>query len=40
MVPDFDPKELPPGLTMFELWAKLQGHAKSAVGMVGLYAKP
>jgi hypothetical protein len=37
---DFDPKELPPGLTMFELWAKLQGHAKSAVGMVGLYAKP
>ena len=37
---DFEPKELQPGLTMVELWAKLQGLTKGAVGMVGLYAKP
>ena len=37
---DFDPKELPPGLTLVELWAKLQGHTKGSVGMVGRYAKP
>jgi Raf kinase inhibitor-like YbhB/YbcL family protein len=37
---DYDPKELPPGLTMPELWAKLPGHAKAAAGMVGLFVKP
>lgn len=37
---DFEPKELPPGLTMPELWAKLPGHSKAAAGMVGLFVKP
>ena len=37
---DFDPKELPPGLTIPELQAKVQGHAKGATGLVGLYSKP
>ena len=37
---DFEPKELPPGLTIPELWAKLPGHAKGAAGLVGLFVKP
>jgi len=37
---DFDPKELPPGLTIPELWAKLPGHAKGAAGIVGLFTHP
>jgi Raf kinase inhibitor-like YbhB/YbcL family protein len=42
---DFDPKELPPGLTREELLAKLvpQGgmsHAKGTTGLVGLFQKP
>jgi Raf kinase inhibitor-like YbhB/YbcL family protein len=37
---DYDPKDLPPGLTIPELWAKLQGHTKGATGLVGLYSKP
>ena len=36
---DFDPKELPEGLTMPELWAKLPGHTKAAAGLVGLFVK-
>ena len=36
---DFDPKELPEGLTMPELWAKLSGHTKAAAGLVGLFVK-
>ncbi len=37
---DFDPKELPPGLTMPDFWAKLPGHAKGAAGLVGLFQHP
>jgi Raf kinase inhibitor-like YbhB/YbcL family protein len=42
---DFDPKELPPGLTKEELTAKIvpQGgasHAKGSAGIVGLFVKP
>ena len=42
---DFDPKELPPGLTREELLPKLvpaQGasHAKGSAGIVGLFVKP
>jgi hypothetical protein len=37
---DLDVKELPPGLTLPELWEKLNGHAKGAAGMVGLFANP
>ena len=37
---DFDPKELPAGLTLPELWAKLPGHTKAAAGLVGLFVKP
>jgi Raf kinase inhibitor-like YbhB/YbcL family protein len=43
---DFEPKELPPGLTKEELVGKivppgpLPRHDKGAVGIVGLYAKP
>src|SRR5215813_7764858 len=37
---DFDPKELPPGLTLPELEAKLNGHVKGAAGLVGLFVKP
>ena len=37
---DLDPKELPPGLTLPELWEKLNGHAKGAAGMVGLFVNP
>src|SRR5256885_10223897 len=37
---DLDPKELPPGLTLPELNAKLAGHAKGAAGLVGLFTHP
>ena len=37
---DLDPKELPPGLTLPEFQAKLNGHAKGAAGLVGLFIKP
>ena len=37
---DLDAKELPPGLTLPELQAKLEGHAKGAAGLVGLFVKP
>jgi Raf kinase inhibitor-like YbhB/YbcL family protein len=37
---DLDPKELPPGLTLPELEAKLAGHAKGAAGLVGLFVRP
>jgi len=32
---DLDAKELPPGLTLSELHAKLNGHTKGAAGLVG-----
>jgi Raf kinase inhibitor-like YbhB/YbcL family protein len=37
---DLDPKELPPGLTLPEFEAKLNGHQKGAAGLVGLFVKP
>ena len=37
---DLDPKELPPGLTRDELFAKLTGHTKGATGLVGLFGSP
>ncbi len=37
---DLDPKELPAGLTLPELLAKLAGHAKGAAGLVGLFKHP
>jgi Raf kinase inhibitor-like YbhB/YbcL family protein len=40
---DFDPKELPPGLTRDELIAKFgppPAHAKGSTGMVGLFVNP
>lgn len=37
---DFEPKELPPGMTMPELWAKLPGRGKIAAGLVGLFKNP
>jgi hypothetical protein len=37
---DLDPKALPAGLTLPELREKLEGHAKGAAGLVGLFVKP
>ena len=37
---DLDARELPPGLTMPELWARLAGHTKGAAGMVGMFINP
>jgi Raf kinase inhibitor-like YbhB/YbcL family protein len=37
---DLAPGELPPGLTRDELLAKLNGHAKGAAGLVGLFGRP
>jgi Raf kinase inhibitor-like YbhB/YbcL family protein len=37
---DLEPKELPPGLTRDELFAKLTGHTKGATGLVGLFGSP
>ena len=36
---DLDPKELPPGLTRDELFAKLPGRAKGSAGLVGLFGR-
>ena len=36
---DLDPKALAPGLTLPELQASLQGHAKGVAGLVGLFTK-
>ena len=36
---DLDPKALAPGLTLLELQARLQGHAKGVAGLVGLFTK-
>ena len=43
IVTDFDPKELPPGLTRDELIAKFgpaPAHLKGVTGMVGLFVNP
>ncbi len=37
---DLDTKALEPGLTLMDLWAKLNGHTKGAAGLVGLFVKP
>jgi Raf kinase inhibitor-like YbhB/YbcL family protein len=37
---DIDAKELPPGLTVPELWARLAGHVKGSAGMVGMFINP
>ena len=37
---DLDPKALPPGLTLTELWDKLKDHRKAASGLVGLFVNP
>ena len=37
---DLEPKDLPPGLTRDELFAKLTGHTKGATGLVGLFGGP
>lgn len=37
---DLATNELPPGLTLPELQAKLNGHTKGAAGLVGLFVKP
>ena len=37
---DFETTELPPGLTIPEVWAKLPGRTKGAAGLVGLFVKP
>jgi Raf kinase inhibitor-like YbhB/YbcL family protein len=37
---DLEPRELPPGLTRDELYAKLNGRTKGATGLVGLFGSP
>lgn len=37
---DLDPKELPPGLTVAELHARLNGHRKGELSLVGTYVNP
>ena len=37
---DIEAKELPPGLTMPELWARLAGHTKGSAGLVGMFINP
>jgi Raf kinase inhibitor-like YbhB/YbcL family protein len=37
---DIDAKELPPGLTVPELWSRLAGHVKGSAGMVGMFINP
>jgi Raf kinase inhibitor-like YbhB/YbcL family protein len=37
---DLDPKELPPGLSLPELWGKLNGHTKGASGLIGRFVNP
>ena len=40
MATDLDPKALPPGLTRDELVKALDGHAKQATGLIGMFSKP
>jgi Raf kinase inhibitor-like YbhB/YbcL family protein len=37
---DLDPKALPPGLPRLEVMEKLNGHAKGAAGIIGLFKSP
>jgi phosphatidylethanolamine-binding protein (PEBP) family uncharacterized protein len=37
---DYEPGELPAGLTLPEFWAKLPGKSKGATGIVGLFMRP
>jgi phosphatidylethanolamine-binding protein (PEBP) family uncharacterized protein len=37
---ELDPKELPPGLTREELFAKTTGHTKGVTVLVGLFGAP
>ena len=37
---DLEPTELPPGLTIPEVWAKMSGRTKGAAGLVGLFVRP
>ena len=37
---DLEPGALPPGLTRDELLVKLDGHAKGATGVIGLFGSP
>jgi len=37
---DFETSELPPGLTIPEVWATLPGRTKAAAGLVVLFVKP
>jgi hypothetical protein len=37
---DLEPGALPPGLTYEQLIEKLNGHAKGAASLVGLFKKP
>lgn len=37
---DLEPKDLQPGLTRDELFAKLTGHTKGTTGLVGLFGSP
>jgi hypothetical protein len=37
---DLEPGALPPGLTHPELMSKLDGHAKGATGLIGLWQHP
>lgn len=37
---DLDPAALPAGLTHAELMSRLDGHAKGATGLVGLFGRP
>jgi Raf kinase inhibitor-like YbhB/YbcL family protein len=40
MATDLDAKELPPGLTRDEFFAKVTGKTKGATGLIGLWKKP
>jgi Raf kinase inhibitor-like YbhB/YbcL family protein len=37
---DLEPKALPPGLTLPELWELLKDHRKAVAGLVGLFVNP
>ena len=40
MATDLEPTALPPGLTREELIKALDGHAKQATGLIGIFSKP
>ena len=40
MATDLEPTALPPGLTRDELIKALEGHARSATGLIGTFSKP